>query len=156
MASASEEGVVLNEYARQERDAAINSGGGPPEESKVELSGSRPTSESARRLGMNLLKLAAGMAFIAVVAVGSSPTFLGAQANSNAPGAASGAAVKPVKKRYLLAKPTAVYSEPNTSSEIVEHVRGGIHVNVTGITGDWLQLRLRNGKTGYIPTEAAE
>ena len=105
---------------------------------------------------MNVLKFAAGTAFIAVVAVGSSPTFLRAQANSNTSGVASATAVKPVKKRFLLAKPTAIYSEPNTSSAIVEHVRGGIHVNVTGITGDWLQLKLRNGRTGYIPAEAAE
>jgi uncharacterized protein YgiM (DUF1202 family) len=112
---------------------------------------------------MNIPKIVADTAFIVVVAVsGSSATSLFTEANSNAAGSgasdrpAAAASVKPVKKRFLLAKPTAIYSEPDTSSTVVEHVRGGIRVNVTGITGDWLQLKLHNGKTGYIPAEAAE
>jgi len=29
-------------------------------------------------------------------------------------------------------------------------------VHVTGITGDWLQVTLRNGTVGFIPVTAAE
>jgi uncharacterized protein YgiM (DUF1202 family) len=111
---------------------------------------------------MKIPRLIAGVAFILGVAVSGTLLTALAQVNSNASGSgvneppASAASVKPVKRRFLLSKPTAIYSAPNTSSAVVEHVRGGIHVNVTGITGDWLQLKLRNGKTGYIPAEAAE
>jgi uncharacterized protein YgiM (DUF1202 family) len=73
---------------------------------------------------------------------------------TNQPAAAS--SVKPVNKRFLLSKPTAVYAAPGDSSAVLEHVGAGIRVNVTGITGNWLQLKLRNGKTGYIPVKAAE
>ncbi|MGH8014236.1 MAG: SH3 domain-containing protein [Candidatus Binataceae bacterium] len=75
-------------------------------------------------------------------------------ANANQPAAAP--SVKPVSKTFLLSKPTAIYSAPDTSSTVLEHVHGGIHVHVTGITGNWLRLKLRTGKTGYIPAKAAE
>jgi hypothetical protein len=35
------------------------------------------------------------------------------------------------------------------------HVRRGTHESVTGVTGDW-QIRLSNGKVGFIPSSAAE
>src|SRR5690242_6193582 len=92
---------------------------------------------------MNIPKFIAGTVFIAALGVsGSSAISLAAQANSNAAGSGSNAAasVKPIKKGFLLAKPTAIYNEPDTSSTVIEHVRGGIHVNVTGITGNWVQL----------------
>lgn len=111
---------------------------------------------------MDVPKRATIVAFICGVAVAGYLLTTQAQVNTN--GAASGAnerraasaSVKPVKRRFLLSKPTAIYSEPNSSSAVVEHVRGGIYVHVTGITGDWLQLKLHKGRTGYIPAEAAE
>lgn len=111
---------------------------------------------------MNIFKTLAGVALIFGLSVAGCLSTAQAQVNSNGAGSgangppAASASVKPVKRRFLLSKPTAVYSEPNTSSVVVEHVRGGIHVHVTGITGDWLQLKLHNGKTGYIPAKAAE
>lgn len=102
------------------------------------------------------------MAFIFEGAVAGCWSIAQAQVNLNGAGSgankrpAASASVKPVKRRFLLSKPTAVYSEPNTSSAVVEHVWGGIHIQVTGITGDWLQLKLHNGQTGYIPAKAAE
>jgi Bacterial SH3 domain len=123
---------------------------------------SRISDHSQKEKVMNIPKLMAGVAFICEVAVAGCLSAAEAQVNTNGPdtGAnerpAASASVKPVKRKFLLSKPTAVYSEPNTSSAVVEHVRGGIHVHVTGITGDWLQLKLHNGKTGYIPAKAAE
>jgi uncharacterized protein YgiM (DUF1202 family) len=112
---------------------------------------------------MKILRLMAGAIFIFGVAMSwTLLTAVAAQVNSNAPGSgineppAASASVKPVKRRFLLSKPTAIYSAATTSSAVIEHVRGGIHVDVTGISGDWLQLKLHNGKTGYIPAEEAE
>ncbi|MGH7917151.1 MAG: SH3 domain-containing protein [Candidatus Binataceae bacterium] len=122
---------------------------------------------------MRLIKLLA-MAAIALSlsvpfaeAQSSAPASPGTAASSNAnqPAAASSTninqpaaapSVKPIKKRFLLSKPTAIYSAPDSSSAVLEHVHAGIRVNVTGITGNWLRLKLRTGKTGYIPTKAAE
>jgi len=35
-------------------------------------------------------------------------------------------------------------------------VRRKKYVHVTGITGDYLQIKLRNGAVGFIPQAAAE
>jgi uncharacterized protein YgiM (DUF1202 family) len=80
----------------------------------------------------------------------------GATARSSANEPIAAPSVKPINKRFLLSKPTVIYAAPDDSSPVLEHVRAGIHVDVTGLTGKWLQLKLRNDKTGYIPATAAE
>jgi ABC-type Zn2+ transport system substrate-binding protein/surface adhesin len=108
---------------------------------------------------MKVIKFAAIAAILVTLgASGVEAAPAGSPSPSSSPAAQPAAApsVKPVHKRFLLSKPTAIYSAPDTSSKVLEHVHAGIHVNVTGISGDWLQLKLRTGKTGYIPTKAAE
>jgi uncharacterized protein YgiM (DUF1202 family) len=93
------------------------------------------------------------------LAMGAGVTSSLAASPSPSPAAASTAAapaVKPINKRFLLSKSTAIYAAPDESSAVLEHVRAGIHVDVVGLSGKWLQLKLRNGKTGYIPATAAE
>lgn len=97
----------------------------------------------------------------ALAVCGGTTSALAQAANSSTPtasGANDAAAppVKPINKRFLLSKPTAIYASPDESSAVMEHVRAGIHVDVTGLSGKWLQLKLRDGKIGYIPASAAE
>jgi Flp pilus assembly protein TadD len=89
-----------------------------------------------------------------------------------APGAATGtapaagtippagtAAAKPMKminRRYLLTHNSPVYQNPDANSAVLGQVHRRRRVRVTGLTGDWLQVTLRNGTVGFIPTSAAE
>ena len=66
------------------------------------------------------------------------------------------AEIKPIKKRFLLSHSSSVYEQPDKTSAVIAHVRRHTHVNVTGVTGDWLQIRLSSGKVGFIPSSAAE
>jgi hypothetical protein len=56
----------------------------------------------------------------------------------------------------VLSHSSSVYEQPDKTSTVIAHVRHGNHVSVTGVIGGWLQIRLPAGKTGYIPTGAAE
>ena len=64
--------------------------------------------------------------------------------------------IKATKKRFLLTHSSSVYEQPDKASAVVGHVRHATHVNVTGVTGDWLQVKLSSGKVGFIPSSAAE
>lgn len=71
---------------------------------------------------------------------------------------ASGGApqIKPLNKLFLLTKNSPVYQNPDQTSSTIGHVRRKKYVHVTGITGDYLQIKLRNGTIGFIPVAAAE
>jgi len=69
---------------------------------------------------------------------------------------ASTGAIKALNKRFLLSQNSQVYQEPAPTSPVVAQVRRSKLVNVTGITGDWLRIRLRSGTVGFIPVSAAE
>jgi len=71
---------------------------------------------------------------------------------------ASGGApqIKPLNKLFLLTKTSPVYQNPDDTSATIGQVHRRKYVHVTGITGDYLQIRLRNGTLGYIPVAAAE
>ena len=71
-----------------------------------------------------------------------------------APGAAP--QIKPLNKLFLLTKNSPVYESPNATSSTIGEVRRKKYVHVTGIAGDYLQIRLKNGATGFIPVSAAE
>jgi tetratricopeptide (TPR) repeat protein len=64
--------------------------------------------------------------------------------------------VKPVNKLFLLTKNSPVYQNPDDTSTTVGEVRRKKYVHVTGIAGDYLQIRLKNGTVGFIPETAAE
>jgi tetratricopeptide (TPR) repeat protein len=64
--------------------------------------------------------------------------------------------IKPLNKLFLLTKNSPVYQNPDETSSTIGHVRRKKYVHVTGITGDYLQIKLRNGTSGFIPVAAAE
>ncbi len=72
--------------------------------------------------------------------------------------AAGGAApqVKPLNKLFLLTKNSPVYQNPDETSAAIGQVRRRKYVHVTGIAGDYLQVKLKNGIVGFIPVAAAE
>jgi hypothetical protein len=39
---------------------------------------------------------------------------------------------------------------------VLSQIKRRTHVDVIGITGDWLQIKLPSGKIGFIPTHAAD
>jgi hypothetical protein len=110
---------------------------------------------------MRLIKIIASAGIVLVLASvktqaepASAPGPRAATAASNTP--AVPPAIKPVKKRFLLSRSSAVYQQPDSTSAVVTHVKRRTHVDVIGIAGDWLQIKLRSGKIGFIPTNAAE
>ena len=64
--------------------------------------------------------------------------------------------IKPLNKLFLLTKSSPVYQNPDETSSTVGQVRRKKYVHVTGITGSYLQVKLRNGTIGFIPVTAAE
>ncbi len=64
--------------------------------------------------------------------------------------------IKPLNKLFLLTKNSPVYQNPDDTSPTVAQVRRRKYVHVTGITGNYLQIKLRNGTVGFIPVAAAE
>lgn len=73
--------------------------------------------------------------------------------------AATIASAKPLKvlnKRFRLTHDSPVFQNPDSASAVLGKVHHRKYVHVTGISGDWLQVTLRNGTVGFIPTSAAE
>jgi tetratricopeptide (TPR) repeat protein len=64
--------------------------------------------------------------------------------------------IKPLNRKFRLTHNSPVYQNPDSSSAVLGQVHRRRYVHVTGITGDWLQVTLRNGTVGFIPTSAAE
>lgn len=59
-------------------------------------------------------------------------------------------------RRFLLSHDTDVFTDSNSSSAVVAHLRRGRYVHITGLTGNWLRIELSNGTVGFIPDEAVE
>ncbi|MGC2302755.1 tetratricopeptide repeat protein [Candidatus Binatus sp.] len=72
------------------------------------------------------------------------------------PAAGAAPQIKPLNKLFLLTKNSPVYQNPDETSTTIGQVRRKKYVHVTGIAGDYLQIRLKNGTTGFIPVSAAE
>ena len=64
--------------------------------------------------------------------------------------------LKPLNKLFLLTKNSPVYQDPDETSSTIGEVRRKKYVHVTGIAGDYLQIKLKNGLIGFIPAAAAE
>jgi tetratricopeptide (TPR) repeat protein len=92
------------------------------------------------------------------------PAVGGAPAAPPATGAAPGVAappareakIKEVNKKFVLTKNSPVYERPDEASRVIAHVHRRKWVHVTGITGKYLRIKLRNGTVGFIPVSAAE
>jgi hypothetical protein len=82
------------------------------------------------------------------------PTVASAAIPAASPTAAE--ALKPLRKRFLLSHSSSVYEYPDKASAAIAHVRRKTRISVTGIQGDWLQIRLSSGKVGFILSSAAE
>lgn len=85
------------------------------------------------------------------------PTVSATEAPAGA--AVSNSKIKPVNppRLFLLTHDSPVYANPDTTSGQVGKVRHRKYVRVIGLAGkDWLQIKLKNGTVGFIPTSAAE
>jgi tetratricopeptide (TPR) repeat protein len=85
------------------------------------------------------------------------PTVTATTAPAGAP--ASPSNIKPINppRLFLLTHDSAVYANPDNTSGQVGKVRHRKYVRVIGLAGkDWLQIKLKNGTVGFIPTTAAE
>ena len=64
--------------------------------------------------------------------------------------------IKPLNKVFLLTHDSPLYQNPDASSAVLAHVRRRKYVNVIGIEGAWLQVKLKDGTVGLVPVSAAE
>jgi len=62
--------------------------------------------------------------------------------------------VEPAKARLKLLEDTWVYSAPSKKSKQLEHVIKDKYVVVTGSTHNYLQVKLKDGQTGYLDPAA--
>ena len=107
--------------------------------------------DEVRALDAKLMPVPA--ATTAAIAPGAAPPTTVA----SVPGAATAPPqIKPLNKLFLLTKNSPVYLNPDVASSTIGQVRRKKYVHVTGIAGDYLQIRLKNGTTGFIPVAAAE
>jgi tetratricopeptide (TPR) repeat protein len=117
--------------------------------------------DEVRALDAKMMPAPASTAAAAAPAPGVLPPGPGVLPPGPAAGVASapaGAApqIKPLNKLFLLTKNSPVYQDPDATSSTIGEVRRKKYVHVTGITGDYLQIRLKNGSIGFIPVSAAE
>jgi tetratricopeptide (TPR) repeat protein len=72
------------------------------------------------------------------------------------PPSAPPANVRAVNRKFLLTHDSPVYETPSDAAVSVAQVHRGKFVHVTGITGSWFRIQMRNGTVGFIPVSAAE
>jgi tetratricopeptide (TPR) repeat protein len=65
-------------------------------------------------------------------------------------------ALRAVDRKFLLTHDSPVYQSAASSSPTVAQVHRRRYVHVTGIQGNWLRIKMRNGTVGFIPISAAE
>jgi hypothetical protein len=65
-------------------------------------------------------------------------------------------AVEPTHAMLKLKNDAWAYSHPDTSSRTLERVHAGKFLDVTGSTHYYLQVKLKNGATGYVPISAVD
>ena len=112
--------------------------------------------DQVRALNAKLIPAPASTAAAIVPAApapGAAPTTAAAAA---AAPAAAPATIKPLNKLFVLTKNSPVYENPDETSSTIGEVRRKKYVHVTGITGNFLQIKLKNGSVGFIPVAAAE
>jgi hypothetical protein len=66
------------------------------------------------------------------------------------------AAVEPTHAILKLKQDARAYAGPETSSRPLEDIPAGKFLNVTGSTHYFVQVKLKNGATGYVPIAAVE
>ena len=58
--------------------------------------------------------------------------------------------------KFMLADTSPVYEHPHKASAIIAYVPQGVHESVANGIGDWLLIRLPDGKVGFIPNDAVK
>ena len=61
-----------------------------------------------------------------------------------------------INRKFLLTHDSPVYEAAQENANVIAQVHQGKYVKVTGISGTWLRIQMRNGTVGYIPVTAAE
>jgi tetratricopeptide (TPR) repeat protein len=117
------------------------------------LYSTRAAQELARAAALNPALGNPTAALTPVPAVGSP---LAALTPTPEPGPPPVAKIKPLDKKFLLTHDSEVYANPDNSGAVLAHVHHRKFVHVIGIAGDWLQIKLKTGVVGFIPTSAAE
>ena len=64
--------------------------------------------------------------------------------------------IKRTQGQFMLANSSPVYEHPDKASAVIAYVPQGNHENVTALAGDWLLIRLPDGKVGFIPTDSTK
>jgi len=117
------------------------------------LYSARAAQELARAAAINPALGSPTPALVPATAVG---TPLSAGTPTPAPSSPPVAKIKPLNKKFLLTHDSDVYANPDNASAVLAHVHHRKFVHVIGIAGDWLQIKLKTGVVGFIPTSAAE
>ena len=86
----------------------------------------------------------------------SAPHHSSAHHHAIVPQPAYSAAVEPANVMLKVNKDTWAYSRPETAGGTIERVHAGKLLNVTGSTHHYVQVKLKNGSTGYVPLSAVE
>lgn len=85
------------------------------------------------------------------------PSATATPAAAGAPASTSKVKVINPPRLFVLTHDSPMYANPDATSVVVGKVQHKKYVHVIGIVGkDWLQIRLKNGTVGFIPTSAAE
>jgi hypothetical protein len=61
--------------------------------------------------------------------------------------------IKRTPGNFMLSDSSPVYEHPDNASAIIAYVPQGAYENVTAVAGDWLLIRLPDGRVGFIPTD---
>jgi Bacterial SH3 domain len=64
--------------------------------------------------------------------------------------------IKRTPGNFMLSDSSPVYEHPDKASAIIAYVPQGAHENVAAGAGDWLLIRLPDGKVGFIPSDAVK
>lgn len=75
---------------------------------------------------------------------------------SHHPESVAHSVVEPASAKLKLKEDAWAYSRPSKSSKTVERVRADKYLDVTGITRYYLQVRLKNGASAYVPIGAVD
>jgi tetratricopeptide (TPR) repeat protein len=84
------------------------------------------------------------------------PTPVAAGPTAPAPVTQAAPALRQVDRKFLLTHDSPVYQNADSTSPVVAQVHRRRYVHVTGIQGNWLRIKMRNGTVGFIPITAAE
>jgi tetratricopeptide (TPR) repeat protein len=136
-------------------DAKLSGPGGEtsaPSEAEAES----PSAAAAQTPGSAAIPAMAPPAGASTAAAAVAPASVPSEGSAPAVPAPATLKIKPLNKLFLLTKNSPVYQDPDQASTVLAQVRQRKYVHVTGITGDYLQIRLRNGTIGFIPVTAAE